>query len=360
MPYPDTFEGLMVTSNKAWSTFTRRSFTPKTFSPYDIDLRILACGVCGSDVHAITDGWEVGMPLPLCPGHEIIGEVTAIGEKVSTLKVGDRAGVGAQIWACLECERCLDNNENYCPHQVDTYGAKYPDGTITYGGFSSHIRAHEYFTFPIPSSIPTSLAAPMLCAGLTTFSPLKRNNIGPGYKVAVVGIGGLGHFALMWINALGAEAYALSHSPEKEGDAKKMGARAFVCTKTQGWDEEWKGKFDMVLSTADDMEGWDMQRYLGTLNVHGKFWNLGLPDKPLPLQVTFAFMKNGAFFGGSHIGGRKECLEMLNLAAEKGVKSWVEEIQVGEEGCKEAVERLNRNDVRYRFTLVGFDKAFPQ
>ncbi|KAI5805083.1 NADPH-dependent medium chain alcohol dehydrogenase [Geopyxis carbonaria] len=355
--YPEKFTGLMVDGPESWSTFHKRQYTPKKLEDHDVDICIEACGVCGSDVHTITNGWGPAT-FPLIPGHEIIGTVTAVGSSVTTLKPGDRAGVGAQIWACLDCEQCKSANENYCPHQVDTYGARYPDGTLSQGGYASHIRAHEYFAFPIPEALPSAVAAPMLCAGLTTFSPLKRNGIGPGSKVAVVGLGGLGHFAVMWIKALGASAYVISHSPQKKQDALDLGAVEFIDSTQPDWATPWKLKFDMVLSCADIVAGFDMAAYLGTLKVHGKFWSVGLPDGALPEISPMTLAANGAFVGGSHLGNRQECLEMLQLAAEKGVKTWVQEIQVGEEGCKEAVERVKRNDVRYRFALVGFDKVF--
>ena len=180
-------------------------FKPKPFGDRDIDIKIDACGVCGSDVHSITGGWGE-TPLPLCVGHEVIGKAIKVGDKVTTVKVGDRVGVGAQIAACLECKCCKTDNENYCPHKVgmsptiskitkqmfirstDTYGAPYPDGTIAQGGYSSHMRAHEYFTFKIPDNIKTEDAAPMMCAGLTVWSPLERAGCGPGKKIAILGM----------------------------------------------------------------------------------------------------------------------------------------------------------------------------
>jgi alcohol dehydrogenase (NADP+) len=160
----------------------------KKFEEHDVDIAIDACGVCASDVHTITGGWGEDIPLPLCVGHEVIGKVIKVGSKVTRFKVGDRAGVGAQIGADLTCDNCKADQENYCPNQVDTYGAKHTDGTVSQGGYSSHIRAHEYFTFKIPDNLDTALAAPMLCAGLTTFSPLKRLGAGPGKKVAICGL----------------------------------------------------------------------------------------------------------------------------------------------------------------------------
>jgi len=172
----------------ARARLTQLQLPLKKFEEYDVDIAIDACGVCASDVHTITGGWGEDIPLPLCVGHEVIGKVVKVGSKVSKFKVGDRAGVGAQIGADLTCNNCKADQENYCPNSVDTYGAKHNDGTVAQGGYSSHIRAHEYFTFKIPDNLETSLAAPMLCAGLTTYSPLKRLGAGPGKKVGIIGL----------------------------------------------------------------------------------------------------------------------------------------------------------------------------
>jgi alcohol dehydrogenase (NADP+) len=155
---------------------------------HDVDIAVDACGVCASDIHTITGGWSEDIPLPLCVGHEIIGKVIKVGSKVTTLKVGDRAGVGAQVGADLDCDNCKADQENYCPNMIDTYGAPYSDGTISQGGFSSHVRAHEYFAFKIPDNLDTDTAASMTCAGITVYSPLRRLGAGPGKKVAIVGL----------------------------------------------------------------------------------------------------------------------------------------------------------------------------
>jgi len=359
MPYPETTDAFAVTDIKKWSTFTRKELPLKPFEEHDVDIAIDACGVCASDVHTITGGWGEDIPLPLCVGHEIIGKVIKTGDKVKNLKVGDRVGVGAQIAADLTCDNCKADQENYCPNQVDTYGAKYPDGTVSQGGYSSHIRAHEYFTFKIPDSLETSIAAPMLCAGLTTYSPLKRLGAGPGKKVAIVGLGGLGHFGLLWSVALGAETYVISHSEKKKEDALKMGAKDFITTNKEGWAEPWKFKFDFILNCADATDQFNLPDYFSTLKVNGTFHMVGFPDKPLqPLQAQ-AFAPNGCSLSASHIGNRPEMEEMLALAAKQNIKSWVETIDISEEGCKQAVERVYNNDnVRYRLTLTGFDKVF--
>ncbi|MCJ1304232.1 hypothetical protein MMC08_007044 [Hypocenomyce scalaris] len=366
MGYPETFEGFMIHSHKNWSDFKKEEYEPKPFDERDVDIKIDACGVCGSDVHKITGGWGEAN-LPVCVGHEIVGKAIKVGDKVTTVKVGDRVGVGAQIWACLKCKVCKSDNENYCPHLVDTYNTPYPDGTISQGGYSSHIRAHEYFTFPIPDNIPSEMAAPMMCAGLTTYSPLVRAHVGPGKKVAVLGIpkanpprsGGLGHFGLLWARALGAETYALSHTPDKKADALKLGAQAFILTSEKGWAAKWAFTFDFILNAADMTHTFDLPEYMSTLAVNGTFHNVGLPDKPLrPLRAQ-DFAPNGAAISGSHIGSRPEMLAMLELASEKDIRPMIETIGIGEKGCKEAVERVHTNEVRYRFVLVGYDKAFP-
>jgi alcohol dehydrogenase (NADP+) len=212
--------------------------------------------------------------------------------------------------------------------------------------------------FKIPDNIPSELAAPMMCAGLTSYSPLVRAGCGPGKKVAILGIGGLGHFGILFAAALGAETYAISHSPHKEEDAKILGAKKFICTNDKNWAKEWEYTFDFILNTADMTNTFNLKDYMSTLAINGTFHHVGLPDKPLPEIRAQDFCTNGAAMSGSHIGNRPEAIAMLKLASERSIKSWVETIDVGELGCKEAVERVKKNDVKYRFTLVNYKKAF--
>ncbi|KAI9834442.1 MAG: hypothetical protein M1826_002596 [Phylliscum demangeonii] len=357
MVYPDSFDGFMIESHKKWSDFKRKDFQPKPFEDEDVDIKIECCGVCGSDVHTITGGWGEGH-LPLCVGHEVVGVAIKVGPKVTTVKVGDRVGVGAQIWACLKCKVCKSGNENYCPHQVDTYNAPYPDGTIAQGGYASHIRAHQYFVFPIPADIPSELAAPMMCAGLTTWSPLVRAGCGPGKKIAIVGVGGLGHFAILWAAALGADVYVISHTADKEKDARALGAKHFIDSTKSDWAKPYAFTFDFILNTADVTNTFNMTDYMSTLNVGATFHNVGLPDQPLPSLKAQDFVSNAAAISASHIGSRTEAIEMLKFASEKGLRPIVQTIDLSAAGCKEAVERVHKNDVRYRFTLVNYDKVF--
>ena len=245
----------------------------------------------------------------------------------------------------------------------DTYGAPYPksvdpEETLSQGGYASHMRAHEYFTFPIPDAIPSHLAAPMLCAGLTTYSPLVRAGVGKGKKVAIVGVGGLGHFGIMWANALGAEVTAISHSPHKKDDALKLGAKHFVSSGDKDWAKDLAFTFDFVLNTADMTHTFDIPSYLSILKVNAPFHQVGLPDEPIKDLKPQMFMSNGSSIGASHIGNRPECLAMLKLAAEQKLFPMVETIPISEKGCAEAVQRVADNKVKYRFTLTEYDAAF--
>ncbi|GJN85281.1 hypothetical protein PLIIFM63780_008845 [Purpureocillium lilacinum] len=364
MGYPDTFEGFCVDGPQTWSTFHRAELTPKPFGERDIDVQIEACGVCGSDVHTITGGWGA-YEGPLCVGHEVVGKALRVGRGVQNgVKEGDRVGVGAQVHACLRCKLCTAQprtEECYCPHEmVDTYNAQYPDGSWAHGGFASHIRAHDFFTFKIPDGLETAAVAPLLCAGITTYSPLARAGVSPGQRVGVVGIGGLGHLGLQWANALGAETYALTHSPRKADDARKLGAKDVIVTdgKDGSWADAWKYSFDFILNCADATDKFDLPTYFSLLKPGCDFHMVGIPDKPLKELSAGAFAANGAKLTGSHLGNNQEMKDMLQLAADKGVRAWVETIDISEDGCKQAVERLKENKVHYRFTLTGFDKAF--
>ncbi|KAL5624872.1 hypothetical protein BROUX41_004932 [Berkeleyomyces rouxiae] len=356
MPYPETFQGFAITAPDKYEKPVLQEFKPKPFGEHDIDIKIEACGVCGSDLHTANGGWE-NDKWPIIPGHEIIGTAVRVGDKVTTVKPGDRVGVGAQILSCLECADCKSHNETYCAQWVHTYGDEYRDGTLSQGGYSSHVRAHEFYTFPIPEQLKSAEAAPLLCAGITAYSPLRRNGAGPGKKVGIVGVGGLGHFGIQFAKALGADVYALSHSARKKDDALAMGAKEVIITGEEGWDKPHRRTFDLIVSTANVFD-FDVGKYLGLLKVHSKFISIGLPDgdgwkiKPQDL------MTNGVFIGSSHLGSRKEILEMLQLVVDKGVKTWVETMPLSAENVGKALAKLRDGKVRYRTTLVDYDKQF--
>ncbi|KAI8682139.1 PKS-ER domain-containing protein [Fusarium keratoplasticum] len=306
--YPDSFDGFGIPSAEEWNNPKRITFKPKPLGDCDIDVKIVACGVCGSDLHTATGGWG-NKNWPIVPGH-------------------------------------------------DTYGSVYADGTLAQGGYSSHIRAHEHYVYPIPEKLQTELAAPMLCAGLTAYSPLVRNGVGPGKTVGVIGIGGIGHFGILFSKALGAKTIAISRSRAKEADARQLGADDFLATKEQDWNKLYARKLDFILSTASSAEGFELGDYLSLLKVHGKFVAVGLPEGTSWQVAPQSLIWNGCLIGSSHLGNRREVLEMLQLAADKDIKSWVETISVSEKGVGEALDRLHNGDVRYRFTLVDYEKQF--
>ncbi|KAF3914972.1 hypothetical protein ABW20_dc0110530 [Dactylellina cionopaga] len=366
MGYPETFTGLRSPSQENWSDFQKQEFTPKKLEDNDVDIKIECCGICASDVHKISGQWG-DTPYPLAVGHEIVGKVVNVGPKVSSVQVGQRVGMGAQCWSCGECKQCKNDNETYCKHQKDTYGAPQmdvnglPEGTISQGGYSSHVRVNDFWVFPIPEKLASADVAPMLCAGITVYSPLVRNGAGPGKKVGVVGIGGLGHFGIMFAKALGAEVWAISRSEAKKEDALKLGADGYIATgASDNWNEEHEFSFDMIISTANSTENFDLGKYLSLMKIHGKFIMVGLAPGDGQKVSAFDLLGNGCFIGASHLGSRKEMLDMLDLAAEKGLKSWSELISISAQGCKDGVLRLQKNDVRYRFVLTDYEKEFGQ
>ncbi|CDS82302.1 related to alcohol dehydrogenase [Sporisorium scitamineum] len=349
--------GYGIADTKNWTDFKVYDFELKKETDDDVDIAITHCGVCGSDVHTISGGWG---PLnhDFCiPGHEIIGIATKVGKNVKDIKVGDRVGVGAQVDSCGTCVPCKDDEEQYCQGDestkkglVDTYNAEHFCGTKAMGGYSTHIRTQQQFVFPIPEKIKSEHAAPMLCGGLTLFSPLIRNGAGPGKRVGIVGIGGLGHFGVMFAAALGAEVVAISHSPRKKEDALKMGAKQFVSTAEKpNWAEEYKKKpFDLIINTASS-NAVDLVSIMSTLKVHGRLICVGMPEDEFKVRIQ-NFAGNGCLMGSSHIGSKKEALQMLALAAEKNIQPWVEVIPMKD--CSKAVKRVEDNDIRYRFVLV--------
>ncbi|KAE8145637.1 hypothetical protein BDV25DRAFT_164221 [Aspergillus avenaceus] len=379
MPYPEEAEGFQVDSPNTFTTFNKRFFKLKPFGEYDVDIKIEACGVCGSDVHTISGGWGE-QKFPLCVGHgkkqlpcvcygshltqlyllEIIGRAIRVGPKVTLIKEGQRVGVGAQSYSCGECKQCKNDNETYCHVlMIDTYGAEWPEtGIISQGGYSSHVRTHEHWVFPIPEQLESSLVAPMLCAGLTAYSPLVRNGAGPGKKVGIVGMGGIGHFGIMFAKALGAETWAISRSRAKESDARKLGADGYIATAEEGWEKAHRCSFDIIINCANSSEGFDLAKYLSMMDVHGRWISVGLPEEEGQVVKAQNLIGNGVLIGASHLGSRREMLQMLQLAADKGLRGWVEELQIGEEGLKEAMLRMKKGDVHYRFTMTGYDKVF--
>jgi len=323
-------------------TIKRRS--PK---PHDVEIDILYCGVCHSDLHTVRNEWG-GTMYPCVPGHEIIGRVTAVGDHVKKFKVGDIAGVGCLVDSCQECDNCKDGLEQYCSNgMVGTYNGNEKDGSgYTLGGYSKSIVVREEFVLRIADSLPLEAVAPLLCAGITTYSPLRHWKVGKGQKVAVLGLGGLGHMGVKLAVSMGAEVTMLSHSPSKEADAKRLGAHQFILMSDTEQVKKVTGYFDFILDTVSADH--DYNFYLGLLRTNGVMVCVGAP--PSPAQIpAFNLIFGRKSFAGSLIGGIPETQEMLDYCAEHNIVSDVEVIAMKD--INEAYERMLKGDVRYRFVI---------
>ncbi|KAF2847657.1 GroES-like protein [Plenodomus tracheiphilus IPT5] len=299
------------------------SYSPKTFQDTDVEMDITHCGVCGSDIHTLRSGWGPS-DYPVVVGHEIIGNVTKVGKDVEGIKVGDRVGVGAQSNCCEACRPCKMEQESNCYNNTGTYNSKYPNGDKSYGGYAKKWRGPGAFAIPIPEGLPSEFAAPLMCGGVTVYSPLKVYGAGPGKRVGVVGVGGLGHFALLFAKALGCEKIvAISRSSSKKTDALELGADEFIAT---GEDKDWEktnaSSLDLIISTVSG--SFPLDQYLNLLDVNGTFVQLGAPDEPLPSFSPFSLILRNLKIAGSLIGTRAQIKEMLELAKKTDLKAWVQ------------------------------------
>ena len=314
--------------------------------PKDVLIEILFCGVCHSDLHQARDEWG-GSIYPMVPGHEIVGTVTAVGSEVSQWSVGDTVGVGVFVDSCRKCSACLAGEEQYCEDGLSgTYNSMARDGSsVNYGGYSTQITVDEAYVVSVPAGIPLERAAPLLCAGITTYSPLRYFGVKPGDEVAIVGRGGLGHMGVKFAKAMGARVTVLSHSPGKAEAAKELGADDFIATGGPSAFEANKNRFDFILDTVSADHAYD--DYLRLLRLNGKMVLVGLPN-PTPVGA-FALVGKRRTLAGSMIGGIRETQEMLNFCAEKGIGADVEVISI--EDINDAYERMLKSDVRYRFVI---------
>jgi uncharacterized zinc-type alcohol dehydrogenase-like protein len=340
---------LTVTSYAAASPtadILRTTIERRDLGPADVLIEIAYAGICHSDIHTVRGDWGA-QTYPLTVGHEIAGVVSAVGSSVTKWAVGDRVGVGCLVNSCRECDNCQAGLEQYCTGgNVGTYGSVDRDGTVTQGGYSTHIVVDQDFVLRIPDAIDLAVAAPLLCAGITTYSPLKHWKAAPGRKVAVVGMGGLGHMAVKIAHALGAEVTVLSQTLSKEADGRAFGATRYFATSDPATFTELKNEFDLIVNTVSAEI--DMRAYLSLLRLDGVLVNVGAPPEPLPVPV-FALFNNRRSFAGSSIGGIKETQEMLDFCAEHGVVPETELIAAGD--ITAAWERVLRSDVRYRFVI---------
>ena len=322
-------------------------FERRTPGATDISIEILFCGVCHSDLHQIRDEWG-GSIYPMVPGHEIVGRVTETGSAVTKFKAGDLAGVGCMVDSCRDCESCRAGLEQYCDRSqtVFTYNSKFPDGTPAYGGYSERVVVDAAFAVSISPKLDLAAAAPLLCAGITTYSPLRHWNIQPGQNVGVIGLGGLGHMALKFAHAFGAHVTQFTTSSGKEADAKRLGADEVVLTRDPAALKPLARTFDFILDTVSAPH--DLNLYLSLLKRDGSMVLVGLPENPAAVSA-FPLAGGRRSLAGSNIGGIAETQEMLDFCAEHGIVSDIEMIPIS--GVNDAYERMLKNDVKYRFVI---------
>lgn len=323
------------------------NFERREVGPHDVQFDIQYCGVCHSDLHQIKDEWFPGI-FPMVPGHEIVGRVVKVGDHVKKFKVGDIAGTGCMVDSCRECENCKKDLEQYClKGNSQTYNGLEQDGkTPTYGGYSNTIVVHEDFVLHISDKLNLAAVAPLLCAGITTYSPLRHWKVGKGHKLAVLGLGGLGHMAVKFGVSFGAEVTVLSTSPSKEQDARKLGAHNFVVTTDEAQLAAARNSFDFILDTVSAEH--DLNLYLSLLKTDGTHICVGVPSQPAPV-AAFSLLGGRKSLAGSGIGGIAETQEMLDYCAEHGIVSEIEMIDI--KNIQDAYDRMLKGDVRYRFVI---------
>ncbi|KAL2865858.1 NAD(P)-dependent alcohol dehydrogenase [Aspergillus lucknowensis] len=351
------FEGWLGLDEKsAAGNMVWREFEPKPWEETDVDIKITHCGICGSDLHTLRSGWRPTL-YPCCVGHEIVGTAVRVGTKaVGGIKVGDRVGVGAQSDACLgrfgDCPECAMGWENYCSHKfVGTYNNVHVNGGKSYGGYALYNRAPSHFVVKIPDTVPSAEAAPMLCGGVTLYSPLKHNGCGPGKRVGIIGVGGLGHFGVLFAKALGADrVVAISRKKGKSEDALKMGADVYIATdEEEGWAAKHARSLDLIICTVSSTK-MPMNDYVDLLATNGSFVQVGLPEDGT-LNAPVGALKRRLKMESSLVGSPGELREMLALAAEKDVKPWVEEVPM--KNANKAIVDMHEGKARYRYVLVN-------
>jgi alcohol dehydrogenase (NADP+) len=324
----------------------RTTIERRAAGEHDVRIDIKFAGICHSDIHQARDGWRAGI-FPMVPGHEIAGVVSEVGSGVTKFAVGDRVGVGCMVDSCRECENCLAGLEQYCAKvPVWTYNALGKDGQPNYGGYSEQIVVDENYVLRVPDGLALDVAAPLLCAGITTYSPLRHWNVGPGKKVAIVGLGGLGHMGVKIAHALGAKVTVLSQSLRKKDDGLKLGADHYYATGDPETFKELANSLDFILNTVS--APLDFAAYLSLLRRDGTMVNVGLPEEPVQF-VLQSLSGRRRSLSSSGIGGIAETQEMLDFCAEHGVGAEIELIRADE--INEAYERVLASDVRYRFVI---------
>jgi alcohol dehydrogenase (NADP+) len=337
-------------ASKAKDRLAPHSFDRREPREHDVVIDIQYCGICHSDIHQTRDEWsdyQEEAIFPMVPGHEIAGVVSAVGGKVTKHKVGDKVGVGCYVDSCRTCAECQRGLEQYCSVlTVWTYNARDQEGAPTYGGYSDRIVVDENYVLRMPNDLPLDACAPLLCAGITLYSPLRHWKAGPGKKVAILGLGGLGHVGVKLAHALGAEVTVLSQSLKKQADGKRLGADHFYATSDPATFTKLAGSLDLIISTVSAQVDWN--QYLSLLRVDGTMVVVGLPEKDIPIGA-FSLTARRHSLAGSQIGGIGETQEMLDFCSQHGLACDIEVVPI--QKVNEAYERVLKSDVRYRFVI---------
>lgn len=323
------------------------NFTRRKTGPHDVTFKIVYCGICHSDLHQIRNEWK-GSQYPMVPGHEIVGTVVEVGSEVKNFSTGDRVGVGCMVGSCHHCDSCSKGQEQYCEKVIWTYGSTDVDGSVTFGGYSSLMVCNQSFVVKVPENLPLDAAAPLLCAGITVYSPMKYFQMTePGKSLGVVGLGGLGHMAVKFGKAFGLKVTVISTSPSKEKEAREvLGADHFVISKDEKQMQGEAKSVDYIIDTVSANH--PVEPLLNLLKVNGKLVIVGLPEKPVQFAAP-AVVMGRRFVGGSLIGGVKETQEMLDFCGEHNICCMIEKIPM--EYVNTAMERLVKGDVKYRFVI---------
>lgn len=331
----------------AKAPLTPYAFKRREVSEHDVLIEIHYCGICHSDIHQAREEWG-GALFPMVPGHEIVGTVSQIGTAVKRFKVGDKVGVGCFVDSCRQCDACTEGLEQYCTEgMTGTYNDMSRDGTeLSQGGYSNRIVVDENYVLTLPENLPLAATAPLLCAGITLYSPLKHWHAGPGKKIAIIGLGGLGHMGVKIAHAMGAEVTVLSHSITKEADGKRCGADHFYATADKAIFKKLANSFDLIINTVSAKLDWNA--YLGLLKRDGTMVVVGIPQDAIPLS-SFSLIMGRRSLAGSLIGGIKETQEMLDFCGKHQITSDIELIPI--QDVNTAYERVLKSDVRYRFVI---------
>jgi alcohol dehydrogenase (NADP+) len=329
------------------SKFSKGELPLRELGPDSVAIKILFSGICHSDIHQARDEWFKGI-FPMVPGHEILGEVTAVGDSVKKFSIGDRVGVGTFVDSCRECEYCKADRENYCLNRnVQTYNGRHYDGSPSYGGYAQAIVVDQNYVLSVSKDLDPAAAAPLLCAGITLYSPLKHWKVGPGMRVAILGLGGLGHMGVKFAVAMGAETYVLGHSASKKADALEFGAKEYLITSEVS--DSHKNFFDVIINTTSaDL---DVDSLLGMLRVGGSLVNVGLPGSNQTYN-PFSLVTGLKSIAGANTGGIADTQEMLDFCAKHNIVSTIELVDASDpKAIDAAYDRVVGSDVRYRFVI---------